>query len=140
MLGSVGSRRCPAGVHLVFGVVITVGRIHRTDESDIVDAVRQLWPPIGNLDTTLAPFLEAHLERENLLINVASFVSADRTKSLAKEWIVLRMRIGSLREGHARVFVQRRFWIEGLEMAVSARKENPDDRLGLRRKVRLRSS
>ena len=40
----------PAGVELQLGAVVVVGRPHRTDHGDVVDAGADVRPPVADLD------------------------------------------------------------------------------------------
>ena len=53
----------PAGEELQLGAVVVVGRVHRADHGDVVDAAAHVRPPVADLDPALPPFLEADLRR-----------------------------------------------------------------------------
>ena len=44
----------PAGVELELGAVVVVGRPHRADDGDVVDAVAHVRPPVADLDARSA--------------------------------------------------------------------------------------
>ena len=44
----------PAGVELRLGAVVVVGRVHRADDGDVVDAVADVRQPVADLDAALA--------------------------------------------------------------------------------------
>ena len=44
--------------------VVVVGRPHRADDGDVVDAVADVRPPVADLDAALAVLLEADLQRD----------------------------------------------------------------------------
>ena len=45
----------PAGVELQLGPVVVVGRPHRADHGEVVDARADVRPPVADLDARLAP-------------------------------------------------------------------------------------
>ena len=57
----------PAGVELRLGAVIVVGRVHRADDGDVVDAASHVRHPVAHLDAALAVLPEADLQRIELL-------------------------------------------------------------------------
>ena len=95
----------------------------------------QVRPPVGDLDAELAVFLEADLQREDL--GVGPRAADDVARVLDEQRRLERVREGRLGEGLAGVLVERRLRVEGLQVADAAGEEDPDDRLGLRREVRL---
>ena len=57
----------PAGVELRLGAVVVVGRVHRADDGDVVDALADVRQPVADLDAALAVLLEADLQRVELV-------------------------------------------------------------------------
>jgi hypothetical protein len=50
-----------AGEELQLGAVVVVGREHRADDGDVVDAAAQVRPPVAECDPALPALLEADL-------------------------------------------------------------------------------
>ena len=73
----------PAVVHLELGGVVVVGGVHRPHEGDVVDARRQVRPPVADLDARLAVLLEPDLEREDL--RVGPVVAHDGPRPLLEQ-------------------------------------------------------
>ena len=69
--GELPLEHMPAGVELQLGAVVVVGRPHRADHRDIVDAGAQVRPPVADLDPGLAALAIADLKRIERLANVA---------------------------------------------------------------------
>ena len=68
--GKLPLEHVPAGVELELGAVVVVGRPHRADDGDVVDAVAEVRPPVADLDAALAALAKADLERIERLPNV----------------------------------------------------------------------
>ena len=45
-----------AGVELQLGAVVVVGRPHRADDGEVVDALADVRPPVADLDAALPRF------------------------------------------------------------------------------------
>ncbi len=61
--GKLPLEHVPAGVELQLGAVVVVGRPHRADDGDVVDAVADVGPPVADLDAALPALAEADLKR-----------------------------------------------------------------------------
>ena len=124
----------PAGVDLVLGSVVVVGRPHVPYETEVVDDTGERGPPIGDLDAAAPPRREAHLEWIDDRIDVADvdLLGRHRAESLPMGGRVDRIVERRLVVGLSRMGIERGLGIEGLEMAVAAGEKNPDHRLGPR--------
>src|SRR6516165_10100404 len=104
----------PASVHLIFGGMVIVRRVHVSDERDVVRAGRKVRPPIGDLDAALTVFLKPHLQWIDDWIRVANvdfggdYGSRPFIVERRLEWIGE----GSLIKGFAGMSIERRFGIK----------------------------
>ena len=123
-----------AGVDLVLGGVVVVGRPHVAYETELVDHARQLRPPVADLDAAAAAGGEADLHRIDDRIDVADIdlLGRHRSKALPMERRVDRIVKRRLVVGLAGVVVERGLRIERLDVAVAPRQKHPDHRLGPR--------
>ena len=127
----------PAGVELRLRAVVVVGGVHRADHGDVVDAAADVRQPVADLDAALAVFLEADLERIELVPLLAVGIVDDRDPGQLELLGVLHVLERRLADGLAGVLGEHRLGVEGLQVADAAVHEQPDDALGLRREVRL---
>ena len=60
----------PAGVELELGAVVVVGRPHRADDGEVVDAGAHVRPPVADLEPALAALAIADLQRIERRLNL----------------------------------------------------------------------
>ena len=98
------------GVDLVLSCVVVVGRPHVSNKANVIDAARQVRPPVRNLNAALALFGESDLQRVDLrehrrelipkgsrnLLVAGRCVSSDRLANSA-----LRVQASSMAMGQA---------------------------------------
>ena len=127
----------PAGVELQLGAVIVVGRPHRADDGQVVDARADVRPPVADLDPGLAPLAIADLKRIEHLANVAVGVVGHHDPHVVGELVLEGLGERRLGDRLARVSIQGGLGIEALQVAGAADHEQPDDVLGPGREMRL---
>ena len=69
--GKLPFKDVPAGVKLQLGAVVVVGRPHRADDREVVDASADVRPPVADLDAGLTSLAIADLQRIERLADVA---------------------------------------------------------------------
>ncbi len=130
----------PAGVDLVLGRVVVVGRPQVADEDEVIDTAGEVRPPIGDRDSraAMAPPADLHGVDDRVDIADVDLLGRHRAEAGAVQRRVERVGQRRAVERQAGVAIQRGLGVERLDVAVSAREEDPDDRLGPRREVGLR--
>ena len=126
-------------VDLILSPVIVVGRPHVADPGDVVGALRQVRPPVRDLDPALAVLLPTDLQRVDDGIDIAH---VDRVGGHGTEARLVFGRADRVLERRfverlSGVLIERGLGVERLHVAVTAAEKNPDDRPCLGWKERL---
>ena len=61
-----------ASMNLVFRSVVVIGGPHVSYKTEIVNAVSEMWPPIGDFDSALPVFSPAYLHGVDCRVHVAN--------------------------------------------------------------------
>ena len=126
-----------AGVELVLGGVVVVRDPDRAHDGQVINAAADARPPVADLNAALAALAVADLQGVN-----PRHEGARPAGEVADVLAVIRrfedgLGVGRFVDGLAGVLVEGGFGVEALQVAGAAEHEQPDDRLGLRREVRL---
>ncbi len=113
-------QRMPAGMELKLGAVVIVGRPHRADHGDVVNAVADVGPPIADGNAGLTTLAVADLERIHLLADVAIGIVRHDDANVAGQGIGQGVAVRGLGDGPAVQTVQLRLGIEAFHVAGAA--------------------
>ena len=115
--------------------MVVVGGPHRPNHRQVVGAVAQVGPPVGNLDSRLPALAVADLKRVDDLADVAVCIVRDDDPDVLAERVGDRVGVRRLGDRLAGVLDQRRLGVEALHVARAADHEQPDHVLDSRREV-----
>ena len=59
-----------ARVKLIFCRVIIIRGPHITHKTDLIDMLRQMWPPVSDFDATFAALLPANLHGKDCRVHI----------------------------------------------------------------------
>ncbi len=97
----------PASVELKLGAMIVVGRPHRADDGDLVDARADVRPPVADLDSGLAAFGRADLKRIEPSTNVELRLILQEHPQVAAQLVLERVGKRGLGDRLSRVAIER---------------------------------
>src|SRR5688572_5192219 len=116
--------------------MIVVGGPHRADDRDIIDLPRQVWPPVADLDPTLAARGVTNLQRVHLRHEIAWDSGEVAYIRAIKRRLDDQIIEGGFVESLARVLIQSGFGIKALHVTRSTQHAEPDHTFCLRGKMR----
>jgi len=125
------------GMKLRLRSVIVVGRVHRSNHCNIINAVSNMGHPVAQFDPAVAKFAEADLQRIEPVTLLSVGVVDDGHSRQFQFLRILSVLVGGLVNRLTGVLRQFRLWVKAFHVRHAAVHEQPDDALRLRSKVRL---
>src|SRR5262249_18746594 len=121
----------PAGMPGELGAVIVVIGPERANDGDIVGAFADVPPPIRDHEAALPVTPVARIEAHEYVAIAVRRVAGDDVAAFELQHAAMRR----VRNRLPRVAVKFRLDVKALDVADAAAQEDPDDRLGARRKM-----